>query len=71
MPWQGEGELATHGFLIPWYGVARKLEPDAAEPVRVVFTADRPGTYEFQCVVYCGFGHRYQAREMLFVEAAQ
>lgn len=71
MPWQGESDLATHGFLIPWYGVARKLEPDASEAVRVVFTADRPGAYEFQCVVYCGFGHQYQARGMLFVEAAQ
>ncbi len=71
MPWQGESALDTHGFLIPWYGVAKKLEPDAGEPVRVIFTADRPGTFEFICTVYCGWGHEYQPREMLVVAAAQ
>ncbi len=72
MPWLGEERaLETHGFLIPWYGVVEKLEPDADEPVRVVFTASRPGTFEFVCTVYCGWGHEYQPRELLFVEAAQ
>ncbi len=72
MPWQGEERvLETHGLLIPWHGVVAKLEPDASEPVHVVFTTDRAGAYKFECVVYCGFGHRYQQRDMLFVEAAQ
>jgi hypothetical protein len=71
MPWLGEErELETHGFVIPWYGVAEKLEPDATEPVRVIFIADRVGTFDFVCTVYCGWGHQYQPREMLFVEAA-
>jgi len=71
-PWEGEErDLETHGFLIPWYGVAAKLEPDADESVRVVFTADRMGTFQFVCTVYCGFGHAYQPRDMLFVEPAQ
>lgn len=72
MPWLGEErELATHGFLIPWYGVATKLQPDAEEPFRTVFIADRSGDFEFVCTVYCGYGHRYQPRTMLFVSAAQ
>lgn len=71
-PWLGERrELETHGFLIPWYGVAVKLEPDATEPFRTAFIADRPGAFEFVCTVYCGYGHQSQPREMLFVAAAQ
>lgn len=43
MPWAGEERtLETHGFLIPWYRVAAKLEPDADEPVRAVFRPTGP-----------------------------
>jgi hypothetical protein len=71
-PWLGERrELQTHGLLVPWYGSVARLEPDATEPFRTAFIADRPGAFEFVCTVYCGYGHQYQPREMLFVEAAQ
>lgn len=49
--------VQDHGFLIPWYRVTVYLAADAEQPRRVVFTADRPGEYEFVCTNYCGAGH--------------
>ena len=60
------GSSIQLGLVVFAYGT-----PNLAFAMLGVVIADRPGTYEFQCVVYCGFGHQYQAREMLFVEATQ
>jgi hypothetical protein len=46
--------MDDHGFLIDWFGVVAYLSEEAEEPARVVFTADRPGEYEFVCTNFCG-----------------
>jgi hypothetical protein len=60
--------MIDHGFLIPWHGAVEYLDTQTQEPARVVFTADRPGEYEFVCVNYCGYGHIYMGQTMLVVE---
>lgn len=60
--------LDDHGFLIHWYSTVEYLAFDADEPTRVVFTADRPGEYNFQCTNYCDYGHTSMSQTMLIVE---
>lgn len=49
-------EDVKHGFAIDDFGVAVTLEPD--KTVTTEFVADKAGTYDFYCSVYCGSGHR-------------
>ena len=44
-----------HGISIPAFGVSEDLEP--RKTTKVEFTADKSGTFEFRCNVYCGDGH--------------
>lgn len=44
-----------HGFAIDDFGVAVTLEP--GKTVTTEFVADKAGTYDFYCSVYCGEGH--------------
>jgi len=44
-----------HGFKIEAFHIDRKLPK--GEPVTVEFTADRSGTFPFQCSQFCGLGH--------------
>ena len=57
-----------HGFEIKDLGVKTDLEKGAETMVE--FTADKPGTYEFKCSNFCGFGHR-RMKGTLVVEPAQ
>lgn len=57
-----------HGFEIKDLGIKTDLEK--GEETVVEFTADKPGTYEFRCSNFCGFGHR-RMKGMLVVEPAQ
>jgi heme/copper-type cytochrome/quinol oxidase subunit 2 len=45
----------THGLAIPEYKIDRKLEPGKAE--MITFTADKAGSFAFDCSVFCGLGH--------------
>jgi cytochrome c oxidase subunit 2 len=45
----------THGFGLKEYKINRKLEPGKTEIIE--FTADKAGTFEFRCTVFCGIGH--------------
>ncbi|MDO8642443.1 MAG: cupredoxin domain-containing protein [Candidatus Woesearchaeota archaeon] len=45
-----------HGFSIDDFGVAITLEP--GKIVTTEFVADKAGTFDFYCSVYCGSGHR-------------
>lgn len=45
----------THGIAIPQFGVSETLNP--GEEKTVTFVADKKGTYDFYCNVYCGSGH--------------
>lgn len=57
-----------HGFEIKDLGVKTDLKK--AQETVVEFTADKPGTYEFRCSNFCGFGHRGM-KGTLVVEPAQ
>lgn len=48
-------EDATHGFVIPDFGINKVVNPGSA--VTVEFVADKKGTFPFRCSVYCGDGH--------------
>jgi len=44
-----------HGFKLEAFGIDQKLKK--AEPATVEFTADKAGSFAFQCSKFCGFGH--------------
>jgi len=58
---------ATHGFAIKAYGVNQKLPK--GKPVAVEFTANKAGTFEFRCSVFCGIGHRKMRGKLVVVPA--
>jgi len=45
----------THGFNLEAYRINRVLRPRQTEEIE--FTAGKPGSYWFNCSVYCGLGH--------------
>lgn len=45
-----------HGFKLEAFQIDKKLPK--GEPVAVEFTADRAGTFPFQCSQFCGLGHK-------------
>ncbi len=57
-----------HGIKIEEFGVDRDAEEGAQTVVE--FTADKAGTFQFQCAVWCGFGHS-RMRGTLIVEPAE
>lgn len=54
----------THGFSLPGYGISRTLEPN--KDVVVEFVADKAGSFEFRCNVFCGSSHS-EMKGMLIV----
>lgn len=44
-----------HGFAVPDYDIDEVLTPN--EELIVEFKADKKGTFEFRCTVFCGSGH--------------
>jgi len=46
----------AHGFAIDEYNINRKFSPGEEEVIE--FVADKSGTFEFYCSVFCGSGHR-------------
>ncbi|MCL6515705.1 hypothetical protein [Alicyclobacillus sp.] len=46
----------AHGFSIAGTNINRTVA-QGQDPVDVVWTPDKPGTYTIQCSVYCGTGH--------------
>jgi cytochrome c oxidase subunit 2 len=57
----------VHGFKIAAYNINQRLEK--GEPATVEFTADRAGTFPFECSVFCGMGHGHM-KGQLVVEPA-
>jgi cytochrome c oxidase subunit 2 len=45
-----------HGIKIEGYDIDQIL--NVGDPTIIEFTADKAGTFEFKCSVYCGMGHR-------------
>jgi len=44
-----------HGFKLEAFGINQKLKK--GDPTTIEFTADKAGTFPFQCSEFCGFGH--------------
>lgn len=44
-----------HGFKLAAYNIDQKLPKGV--PTSVEFTADKAGTFSFNCSVFCGLGH--------------
>ena len=44
-----------HGIKLAAFGIDQKLQK--GDPATIEFTADKAGTFEFKCSVYCGLGH--------------
>jgi cytochrome c oxidase subunit 2 len=47
---------AKHGFECKDLGI-KKVTFEKEKPVTLTFTATTPGTFEFKCANFCGFGH--------------
>jgi cytochrome c oxidase subunit 2 len=44
-----------HGFKLPAFNINQHLRK--GDPATIEFTADKAGTFPFQCSVVCGLGH--------------
>lgn len=44
-----------HGFKLEAFDIDQRLKK--GEPTTIEFTADRAGTFPFQCSDFCGMGH--------------
>ena len=44
-----------HGFKLDAFGINQVLKK--GDPATIESTADKAGTFEFKCSVYCGHGH--------------
>ena len=58
-------EDVPHGFSLPDFGINEYLAP--GKETIVEFTANKKGTFEFRCSVFCGTGHS-NMRGVLIVE---
>jgi len=56
-----------HGFKLAAYSIDQKLPKGVPTPVE--FTADKAGTFSFNCSTFCGLGHS-KMKGQLVVEAA-
>jgi cytochrome c oxidase subunit II len=57
-----------HGFRLTAYNIDQKLKKGVATPVE--FTADKAGTFPFECSDYCGFGHGHMKGKLVVEPAA-
>jgi cytochrome c oxidase subunit 2 len=55
-----------HGINIDGYDIDQTLKP--GEPTTIEFTADKAGTFEFKCSVYCGMGHQKMKGKLIVEE---
>ena len=55
-----------HGIKIEGYDINQELKK--GDPATIEFTADKAGTFEFKCSVYCGMGHRKMKGKLVVEE---
>lgn len=53
----------THGFKLADYNIDQRLDKGVAATVE--FTADRAGTFPFECSVVCGLGHHRMKGQLI------
>ncbi|MGA2632468.1 MAG: cupredoxin domain-containing protein [Terriglobia bacterium] len=56
-----------HGFKLEAFGINQKLKKGDTETIE--FTADKTGTFPFQCSEFCGFGHGRMKGKLVVEEA--
>lgn len=52
-----------HGFKLAAFDINQELKK--GEPTTVEFTADKAGTFPFQCSKFCGMGHKNMKGELI------
>ena len=57
-----------HGFKLDAFGIDQLLKKGI--PTTVEFTADKAGTFPFQCSHFCGFGHGRMKGKLTVEEAS-
>ncbi len=60
-------EDTNHGFRIAEAGINEVIPKRGRGELRVIYRAERPGRYEFECSKPCGAGHNMM-RGVLIVE---
>lgn len=55
-----------HGIKIQGYDIDQMLPKGSTSTIE--FTADKAGTFEFKCSVYCGRGHRRMKGKLVVEE---
>lgn len=55
-----------HGFDLSAFNINENLEP--GQDTLVQFVADKTGTFEFSCSVYCGSGHSEMEGQLIVEE---
>ena len=55
-----------HGFKLEAFSINQKLKK--GDPATIDFTADKAGTFPFQCSDFCGFGHRKMKGKLVVQE---
>ena len=56
-----------HGFKLEAFGINQKLKKGDTETIE--FTADKTGTFPFQCSEFCGLGHGRMKGKVVVEEA--
>ncbi len=60
-------EDTNHGFRIPSAGIDRIIPKRGKGELQVIYRAERPGRYDFECSKPCGAGHTMM-RGLIIVE---
>ena len=55
-----------HGFKLEAFNIDQKLKK--GDPATIEFTADKAGTFPFQCSDFCGLGHRKMKGKLVVQE---
>jgi cytochrome c oxidase subunit 2 len=55
-----------HGIKIEGYDINQVVKK--GQTATIEFTADKAGTFEFKCSVYCGMGHRKMKGKLVVEE---
>lgn len=55
-----------HGFKLEAFNIDQKMKK--GDPAIVEFTADKAGTFPFECSVFCGLGHKKMKGKLVVEE---
>lgn len=55
-----------HGFKLDDFNINQRLKK--GDPTTVEFTADKAGTFPFECSVFCGLGHKRMKGKLVVEE---